>query len=322
MKKILIVESSPTIVSVADSLLRKRGFDVACLSDGLKALEFVKAERPDIVITGLGLPGLSGIELSRLISKDPQTGGIPIILLVGEKDDVFADKIDLCGARARLKKPFSPKEFVAAVEKFSGIAAGIKPPVDQQAEGVPRLKPKPATQEITTGVVSFAQEKSEAKRGTVVGLNWEDLGETSQPETRSDADGLVIEEDQYGLTQMAGSEKPTSREEDYEWFLNEMRSETTGAEKTSRQVKKPEEQKVSYTDLESPGSPTAQKYRRLVEQYKEEPGKISDRASAKSEVDLDALTELMAEKIARKIMEKIDKNQIRQILESLLSQKH
>ena len=82
MKKVLVVENSPTIISVADSLLRTKGYDVTCLTDGEKALEFAQAEKPDLILTAIGLDGMDGLQLCNKINGNTQTGGIPVVLLI------------------------------------------------------------------------------------------------------------------------------------------------------------------------------------------------------------------------------------------------
>ena len=94
MRKILVVESSPTIRSVADSLLRQKGFDVSCFSDSRQAYEYAKSEKPDLIISGLELVGFRGDELCKRITTDPVTGGIPVVLLIGKDDHINQSQID------------------------------------------------------------------------------------------------------------------------------------------------------------------------------------------------------------------------------------
>ncbi len=338
MKKILVVENSPTIISAADSLLRQRGYDVTCLSDGTKALEFAKAEKPDLILTALGLEGSNGIQLCEKISSDPLTGGIPVVLLIGEKDGIYLDKIDLCGARGRIKKPFSPKELLSVVEKFTDPDSSrpVTKIVDQTAKGAPKLKPRVAPQEIgtaTRNIIGSSDAKPEGgdKHETVFNLDWEDLKGASKDETDStgksalDDSGLILEEDQYGLTNLAdvGGKTPAEagKEEDYNWFIDEMQKEIDAPANKGNTVESvpSEKGKTGYHDLEIPSSDTDDKYRRFLDQFKKDTSVLTkDQSPEGARNDVNWLVEEITEKLAQKIVEKLDKQELKRILISIL----
>jgi two-component system alkaline phosphatase synthesis response regulator PhoP len=109
---ILVVDDEPRIAEIASDYLRRAGFDVVVAGDGVRALEAVRARRPDLVVLDLGLPRLDGLEVARTIRRDSD---LPIIMLTArvEEDDRLAG-LDV-GADDYVTKPFSPRELVARV---------------------------------------------------------------------------------------------------------------------------------------------------------------------------------------------------------------
>ena len=120
MKKIVVAESSPTIKSVADTLLRQNGYNVVCTSDGLQAWEVISSGNPDLVLTGLNLSGMSGLELCRQMAGDGLSGGIPVVVMIGGRDKVSEEELLASGIKAKLKKPFSPRDLLNIVTKLIG----------------------------------------------------------------------------------------------------------------------------------------------------------------------------------------------------------
>jgi len=336
MKKILVVENSPTIISVADSLLRQRGYDVTCLSDGQTAYQFARTEKPDLILTALGIVGLDGLELCKRISTDVITGGIPVVLLIGDKDAAYMDKIDLCGARARIKKPFSPKELLSIVEKFTSTGGDKPAPklVDQTAEGAPKLKAKVEPSEVGTGTNTvLAKTDSVKKHETVFNLEWEDLkddvgdmGGSPVKQAALDDSGLILEEDQYGLTRLSEETVPFTqkqKDEDYDWFIGEMKKDIddTGSKKKSESAStsKPKPD-VGYHNLGTPASKDESKYRQFLDQFKQDADIISQgKPRTDAAMDINWLADRIAEKLAQKIVDKLDRQELKQIISSFLA---
>jgi twitching motility two-component system response regulator PilH len=343
MKKILIVEKSPTILSVADSLLRQRGYDVTCLSDGNKALDFARKEHPDLILTAIGINGIDGLQLCKGLTSESITGGIPVVLLMGEKDSEYADKIELCGARGKIKKPFSPKELISVVDKFTGGGDQPLPKVVNQEGGEgPRLKPKVESSEVAASEKSMLSSNEIEhdlipNHDPVYNLDWQDLKDDPdfEPEraggSDSDDSGLEIEDDQYGLTKLpeeiAADKKNAG--EDYDWFIGEMKKEISGSgsdKKTEAEKEKPSgekpEQDIAYQDLgPAPVSKDDAKYHQFLEQFKKDAGVMTKESPPETSVDLNSLVDQVADKLAQRIIEKIDKNEIRQIIRSILGEK-
>src|SRR5579859_28885 len=112
MKTILVVDDETRITQLARDYLDHAGFHVITAQDGLGALAAFKAEKPDLVVLDLGLPGLDGLDVTRALRKE---SNVPVIMLTarGEESDKLVG-LEL-GADDYMTKPFSPKELVARV---------------------------------------------------------------------------------------------------------------------------------------------------------------------------------------------------------------
>jgi len=114
-KKILVVDDEKDIVDLISYNLEKEGFATIKAYDGESALELVKATKPDLVILDLMLPGIRGLEVCKLIRKNPDTEALSIIMLTAKGEHV--DKIlgFEMGADDYITKPFNVRELIARV---------------------------------------------------------------------------------------------------------------------------------------------------------------------------------------------------------------
>ena len=114
-QKILVVEDEPDIRKLVQYNLAQERFNVLEAEDGEQALKLLQREKPNLVILDLMLPGLSGIELCKLLRQRDETAKLPILMLTakaGEADRIVGLEM---GADDYLAKPFSPREMVARV---------------------------------------------------------------------------------------------------------------------------------------------------------------------------------------------------------------
>jgi DNA-binding response OmpR family regulator len=112
---ILVVDDEAKISQIVMAYLQRDGYRVLRAENGRVALDFARAERPDLVILDLMLPEVSGWDVCRALRRDPKTAELPIIMLTAR--DEVADRIvglEL-GADDYVVKPFDPKELVARV---------------------------------------------------------------------------------------------------------------------------------------------------------------------------------------------------------------
>jgi len=113
VSKILVVDDEQAIVDVLTYNLVKAGHHPIVARDGETALRLARAERPDLVILDLMLPGIDGLDVCRTLRKD---GNLPIIMLTA-KDEEIDRVVGLeLGADDYVVKPFSVRELMARVK--------------------------------------------------------------------------------------------------------------------------------------------------------------------------------------------------------------
>jgi two-component system KDP operon response regulator KdpE len=129
--QILVVDDEPQITRVLRTSLQSNGHEVTVAHDGTEALEqFLKAQ-PDLVITDLAMPGMTGIELTREIRERSK---VPVIVLSVRGND--ASKVEALdqGADDYITKPFSIQELLARVRVQMRRLAAIAPPEEARID--------------------------------------------------------------------------------------------------------------------------------------------------------------------------------------------
>jgi len=112
---ILIVEDEPAIREMIGFTLLREGFEFTEAGDAEEAQAMLTASPPDLILLDWMLPGLSGIDLTRRLKRNPDTREIPIIMLTARSEEASkVQGLDL-GADDYVTKPFSPRELVARV---------------------------------------------------------------------------------------------------------------------------------------------------------------------------------------------------------------
>jgi len=115
MANILIVDDSPTETHVLTSMLEKNGFSVSTASSGEEGVEKAKAEKPDLILMDVVMPGMNGFQAARQISTEPDTQNIPIII-VSTKDQETDKMWGLRqGAKDYVTKPANEKELIGKI---------------------------------------------------------------------------------------------------------------------------------------------------------------------------------------------------------------
>jgi phosphate regulon transcriptional regulator PhoB len=115
-RSILIVDDEKDIVDLVAYNVGKEGYGILKAYDGEGALRLARSKKPDLIVLDLMLPGIQGLEVCRRIRRNPDTAGIPIIMLTARGDE-FDKVIGLeAGADDYITKPFSVKELLARVK--------------------------------------------------------------------------------------------------------------------------------------------------------------------------------------------------------------
>ena len=128
--RVLVVDDDPALAEMLGIVLRGEGFDPAFVADGGRALNSFREIKPDVVLLDLMLPGVSGIDVCKLIRAE---SGVPIIMLTAKSDTVDIVLGLESGADDYVVKPFKPKELVARMR--ARLRRTDEPPAESLAIG-------------------------------------------------------------------------------------------------------------------------------------------------------------------------------------------
>jgi len=130
-ERILVVDDEEDILELLKFNLTREGYDVSVAASGEQAIDITRKELPHLIVLDLMLPGMDGLEVTKALKKDSETGGIPIVMLTakGEEADIVTG-LEL-GADDYVTKPFSPRILVARVRAVLRRKQGETPePLD------------------------------------------------------------------------------------------------------------------------------------------------------------------------------------------------
>ncbi len=117
-EKILIVDDEEDILELVKFNLTKEGYKTMLATTGEQALDIARNKQIDLIILDLMLPGIDGLEVTKIIRNDPELQTIPIVMLTakGDESDIITG-LEL-GANDYMSKPFSPKELIARIRSI------------------------------------------------------------------------------------------------------------------------------------------------------------------------------------------------------------
>ncbi|MDR0782644.1 MAG: response regulator transcription factor [Propionibacteriaceae bacterium] len=120
--KILVIDDDPSLAEMLQIVLRQEGFTTAWCARGDQALQVFRAEKPDLVLLDLMLPGRGGVDICRDIRAE---SGVPIVMLTAKSDTNDVVRGLEVGADDYVAKPFAPRELVARVRtRLRRLSAG------------------------------------------------------------------------------------------------------------------------------------------------------------------------------------------------------
>jgi twitching motility two-component system response regulator PilH len=118
VNKILIVDDSTTDRFYLTELLEGEGFQVVALESGDACVEQASEIQPDLIIMDIIMTGLSGFQATRVLSKDPETAGIPIFLCSGKLQVTDLSWAAKMGAKDCILKPITIEDLKARLAKL------------------------------------------------------------------------------------------------------------------------------------------------------------------------------------------------------------
>jgi CheY-like chemotaxis protein len=149
MKTVLVIDDNDDVRSVIVATLTQAGYAVHEAGNGRDGILTVLAQRPDLILCDVKMPGMDGYRTLAAIRKFRSTAAIPFILMTGSMGRAEFRKAMVCGADDYLMKPFSVSELIAAVESRLSRQTHVQSDAFQQIErlreiGLPRFTPAPA----------------------------------------------------------------------------------------------------------------------------------------------------------------------------------
>jgi len=123
--KVLVVDDEIHIVQVVAIKLRNNGFDVITCENGAQALRLAVDEKPNIIITDVQMPVMTGIELVQNLRNNPDTAELPVIMLTARGFEIEDRQKEELNISAYVSKPFSPRELLQNVEEVLKEAVAV-----------------------------------------------------------------------------------------------------------------------------------------------------------------------------------------------------
>lgn len=120
MKKVLVVDDSPTVRQQVGQALTRGGYQVVEAGDGTEGLRQLSAHAVSLVICDVNMPRMNGLEMVEQVRQSPQHAGLPIVMLTSEGQPALIERAKRAGARGWIVKPFKADLLVAAVNKLIG----------------------------------------------------------------------------------------------------------------------------------------------------------------------------------------------------------
>ena len=117
--RILLVDDEPALRELLRATFEGADVSVDEAASALEAEARIRRRRPDVIVLDLRMPGMSGAEFAARLKAEERTRGIPIVLLTGA-DPEEARRAQRAGAAALVRKPFSPLDLLAVVERVVG----------------------------------------------------------------------------------------------------------------------------------------------------------------------------------------------------------
>ena len=115
MAKILVVEDNPTNMTLAVFLLESAGHTVLKATDAEAGLALARHEQPSLILMDMQLPGMDGLQATKLLKQDDATRAIPVIALTALAMKGDEERIRAAGCDGYIAKPMRYQEFLAAI---------------------------------------------------------------------------------------------------------------------------------------------------------------------------------------------------------------
>ena len=116
---ILIVEDSPSELELMSYYLKESGYNVIKASGAKEALEKALLQNPDVIVTDVVMPGMSGFELCRALKRNPATQKVPIVICSSKNQEIDRLWAMRQGADAYVTKPYTREQLLRAIKSVA-----------------------------------------------------------------------------------------------------------------------------------------------------------------------------------------------------------
>lgn len=116
---ILVVEDTPSEMELMSLYLREGGYTVITSVDAKAAIDLALLHQPNLIISDVVMPGMSGFELCRSLRKNPITANIPVVFCTSKNQDIDRLWGMKQGASAYITKPFTREDLLSAVQTLN-----------------------------------------------------------------------------------------------------------------------------------------------------------------------------------------------------------
>lgn len=116
--KILIIEDDPDIMRLLNRTLSSAGYQVVHAYGGEDALRKIQTNVPDLVLTDLAMPQMSGVQVIQMLKQNPQTAHIPVVAVTAHMWDGIAQSAGQAGVDGFINKPFTSKTLLQEVANY------------------------------------------------------------------------------------------------------------------------------------------------------------------------------------------------------------
>ncbi len=124
MKRVLIIEDDRFNRRLYKDLLEAEGLEVSLATTASEGLEAARARLPDLVVMDIEMPGMSGLEATRVLKGSPQTSEVPVLIISAHALGDQEDDAQAAGGDGFLRKPLRFPEFQEAVLSLLGDVGG------------------------------------------------------------------------------------------------------------------------------------------------------------------------------------------------------
>jgi twitching motility two-component system response regulator PilH len=120
MARVMVVDDSPTDKAFLKQMLERAGYQVLEATTGQDAIDMARTHKPDCVVMDVVMPGMNGFQATRMLSKDPATAGIPILVVSSKNQETDRLWALRQGAKEYITKPVKEADLIGKIKAVLG----------------------------------------------------------------------------------------------------------------------------------------------------------------------------------------------------------